>query len=96
MSTNLLEMFGDTSVDRVEAALSAMRQGRGVLVVDNADRENEGDLIYAAETMTSEQMAFMIRECSGIVSMLDAKMLQLNEAIIEARAAQEENAEAMS
>lgn len=67
MSTNLLEMFGDTSVDRVEAALSAMRQGRGVLVVDNADRENEGDLIYAAETMTSEQMAFMIRECSGIV-----------------------------
>lgn len=67
MSTNLLEMFGDNSVARVEAALDAMRKGRGVLVVDNANRENEGDLIFAAETMTSEQMAFMIRECSGIV-----------------------------
>lgn len=67
MSVNLLETFGQNSIERVEAALAAMRKGRGVLVVDNADRENEGDLIYAAETMTVEQMAFMIRECSGIV-----------------------------
>ena len=67
MSTNLLESFGQDSLERVEAALAAMRKGRGVLVVDNADRENEGDLIFAAETMTIEQMAFMIRECSGIV-----------------------------
>ncbi len=64
---NLLENFGDTFEDRVEAALSAMRRGQGVLVVDNADRENEGDLIFAAETMTVEQMAFTIREGSGIV-----------------------------
>lgn len=67
MSVNLLETFGQDSIERVEAALAAMRKGRGVLVVDNADRENEGDLIFAAETMTIEQMAFMIRECSGIV-----------------------------
>lgn len=67
MSINLLETFGDTAIDRVEAALNAMRKGRGVLVVDNANRENEGDLIFAAETMTVQQMAFMIRECSGIV-----------------------------
>ena len=67
MSINLLETFGVTAIDRVEAALNAMRKGRGVLVVDNADRENEGDLIFAAETITVEQMAFMIRECSGIV-----------------------------
>jgi len=67
MPINLLETFGVTAIDRVEAALNAMRKGRGVLVVDNADRENEGDLIFAAETMTVEQMAFMIRECSGIV-----------------------------
>lgn len=67
MSINLLETFGETAIDRVEAALNAMRKGRGVLVVDDADRENEGDLVFTAETMTIEQMAFMIRECSGIV-----------------------------
>lgn len=67
MQRNLLETFGDTFEDRVEAALSALRRGQGVLVVDNADRENEGDLIFAAETMTVEQMAFTIREGSGIV-----------------------------
>lgn len=67
MSINLLESFGSDAIERVEAALAAMRKGRGVLVVDNEDRENEGDLIFAAETMTTEQMAFMVRECSGIV-----------------------------
>lgn len=67
MSVNLLEIFGKDAIERVEAALNAMRKGRGVLVVDNADRENEGDLIFAAETMTIDQMAFMVRECSGIV-----------------------------
>ena len=64
---NLLENFGETPIDRVEAAISALKRGRGILVVDNEDRENEGDLIYAAETVTDAQMAFMIRECSGIV-----------------------------
>ena len=64
---NLLETFGIDSTARVEAAIEAMRRGRGVLVVDNENRENEGDLVFAAETMTTEQMAFTIRECSGIV-----------------------------
>ena len=64
---NLLENFGDTFEDRVEAAIAAMKKGKGVLVVDNEDRENEGDLIFAAETMTVEQMAFTVREGSGIV-----------------------------
>ncbi len=70
---NLLEPFGDTSIDRVEAAIEALKKGRGVLVVDNENRENEGDLIYAAETVTDEQMAFMIRECSGIVCVCISK-----------------------
>ena len=78
---NLLEPFGDTSIERVEAAIEALKKGRGVLVVDNENRENEGDLIYAAETVTDEQMAFMIRECSGIVcvciSKEQAKKMQL-------------------
>lgn len=67
MSINLLENFGKDAIERVEAALNSMRKGRGVLVVDDANRENEGDLIFAAETMTVDQMAFMVRECSGIV-----------------------------
>ena len=70
---NLLEPFGDTSIERVEAAIEALKKGRGVLVVDNENRENEGDLIYAAETVTDEQMAFMIRECSGIVCVCISK-----------------------
>lgn len=66
MSQSLLRQFGD-SHQRVERALEALRAGRGVLVTDNEDRENEGDLIYAAESLTEAQMALLIRECSGIV-----------------------------
>ena len=64
--TSLLQRFGDPRL-RVEHALTALRDGGGVLLVDDEDRENEGDLIYAAEHITSAQMALMIRECSGIV-----------------------------
>lgn len=63
--TSLAE-FGDAT-QRVENALEALKEGRGVLLLDDENRENEGDLIYSAEHLTSEQMAFMIRECSGIV-----------------------------
>jgi 3,4-dihydroxy 2-butanone 4-phosphate synthase len=51
----------------VTRAIEALRQGRGIIVTDDADRENEGDLIFAAETLTVPQMAMLIRECSGIV-----------------------------
>ncbi|EPG0368545.1 3,4-dihydroxy-2-butanone-4-phosphate synthase [Photobacterium damselae] len=66
MNQSLLAQFG-TPFERVEIALNAIRQGKGVLVVDDEDRENEGDIIFAAETLTSQQMAIMIRKCSGIV-----------------------------
>lgn len=66
MNQSLLSQYG-TSFERVEKALAALRAGLGVLVVDDEDRENEGDLIYSAEHLTNEQMALMIRECSGIV-----------------------------
>jgi 3,4-dihydroxy 2-butanone 4-phosphate synthase len=65
-SQNLLAQFG-SSFERVENALKSLRGGNGVLVTDDEQRENEGDLIFAAETMTVAQMAMMIRECSGIV-----------------------------
>jgi len=62
----LLSRFGN-STQRVERALKALRHGHGILLVDDEDRENEGDLIYSAEHLTAKQMALMIRECSGIV-----------------------------
>ncbi|MDW7552359.1 3,4-dihydroxy-2-butanone-4-phosphate synthase [Azospirillum brasilense] len=62
-------------------AVEAIRQGGGVVVVDDEDRENEGDVIYAAETITAEQMALLIREGSGIVCLIltdaDARRLDL-------------------
>jgi len=66
MNQSLLSPYGDPKA-RVERALKALCQGLGVLVVDDEDRENEGDLIFAAETLTESQMAMLIRECSGIV-----------------------------
>ncbi len=44
-----------------------MQQGKGILLVDDEHRENEGDLIYSAEKMTKKDMALMIREYSGIM-----------------------------
>ena len=52
---------------RIEQALKDIRQGKPVLVMDDFDRENEADLIIAAETLTVEIMACMIRDGSGIV-----------------------------
>lgn len=66
MNQLLADNFG-TPRERVESGLAALRQGRGVLVTDNENRENEGDLIFAAQTLTEPQMAMLIRECSGIV-----------------------------
>ncbi|MBE4601492.1 3,4-dihydroxy-2-butanone-4-phosphate synthase [Vibrio navarrensis] len=64
--SSLLAEFGD-AITRVEKALLALQQGRGVLLLDDEDRENEGDIIYSVDHLTTEQMALMIRECSGIV-----------------------------
>ncbi|KAA6122995.1 3,4-dihydroxy-2-butanone-4-phosphate synthase [Cupriavidus cauae] len=52
---------------RIEQALQAMREGRPVVLMDDHDRENEADLIVAAERLTPGNMAMLIRECSGIV-----------------------------
>ncbi|EMD78191.1 3,4-dihydroxy-2-butanone-4-phosphate synthase [Vibrio sp. RM-44-3] len=64
--SSLLAEFGDP-ITRVENAIIALKEGRGVLLLDDEDRENEGDIIYSVEHLTNEQMALMIRECSGIV-----------------------------
>ncbi|MEI9951612.1 MAG: 3,4-dihydroxy-2-butanone-4-phosphate synthase [Pseudomonadota bacterium] len=53
--------------DNVRAAISAIAKGEIVVVVDDAARENEGDLILAAEHATPEKIAFMIRHTSGVL-----------------------------
>ncbi|WP_273495829.1 3,4-dihydroxy-2-butanone-4-phosphate synthase [Rikenella microfusus] len=76
----LLAGYG-TSAQRVERAAAALKEGRGILLTDNENRENEGDLIFAASRMTVEQMALTIRACSGIVCLCmpeeKAEMLDL-------------------
>ena len=67
MNQSILSAFGATGEERVINALNAFKQGNGVLVLDDEDRENEGDLIFPAETITPEQMAKLIRYGSGIV-----------------------------
>lgn len=55
------------NLGNVEDAIKAFADGEFVLVVDNEDRENEGDLIIAAEKVTAEQIAFMVRYTSGLI-----------------------------
>lgn len=78
MNQSSLSQFGN-SIERVEKALHALRNGRGILVTDDEDRENEGDLIFSAESLTHSQMAMLIRECSGIVCLClpDEKVREL-------------------
>lgn len=66
MNQTLLSEFG-SPLERVERALEALRAGKGVMVLDDENRENEGDMVFVAETMTTEQMAMSIRHGSGIV-----------------------------
>jgi len=65
--SNLLTTFGNSYRERVSRAIEDLRSGKGVLLVDDENRENEGDIIFAAENLTVPGMALMIRECSGIV-----------------------------
>ena len=53
----------------IENAIDAIAGGEAVVVVDDANRENEGDLIIAAEKTTPETMAFMVRHTSGVICM---------------------------
>ena len=64
---------------RLTRALAALRAGRPVILMDDFDRENEADLIVAAEKVDVATMALLIRECSGIVCLClsDARLRQL-------------------
>jgi 3,4-dihydroxy 2-butanone 4-phosphate synthase/GTP cyclohydrolase II len=51
----------------IELAVADIAAGRPVVVVDDEDRENEGDLIFAAQSATADLVTFMIRECGGLI-----------------------------
>src|SRR5437764_11436967 len=55
------------ALDSIESAIAAIAAGELVVVVDDTDRENEGDLIMAASRAAPEKVAFMIRHTSGII-----------------------------
>lgn len=67
MSTSETSEPQDIELDSVERAIADIAAGKAVVVVDDEDRENEGDLIFAAELATPELMAFMVRHSSGYV-----------------------------
>ncbi|HZI13965.1 MAG TPA: 3,4-dihydroxy-2-butanone-4-phosphate synthase, partial [Myxococcus sp.] len=60
-------MSHDNEISSIEDAIRDIRAGKFVVVADDEDRENEGDLIMAAELVTPEHLAFMVRHTSGIV-----------------------------
>ena len=56
-----------TTFDPIESVITDLRKGKMVIVVDDADRENEGDIIFAAEKATPQNLSFMVRYTSGVV-----------------------------
>src|SRR5881396_1924690 len=56
-----------TAIDSIEAVIEDLRKGQMVIVVDDADRENEGDLIMAAEHATAEAINFMAKHGRGLI-----------------------------
>ncbi|CAL4318472.1 3,4-dihydroxy-2-butanone-4-phosphate synthase [Buchnera aphidicola] len=66
MKKKLLKEFGN-SKNRVLTAIRELKHGNGIILIDNENRENEGDLVFSSEMMTIKQMAFSIRYGSGII-----------------------------
>ncbi|AEO07885.1 3,4-dihydroxy-2-butanone-4-phosphate synthase [Buchnera aphidicola] len=79
MNRILPSKFG-TSIERVQKSILALQSGQGIIILDDETRENEGDLVFACENMTVEQMALTIRYGSGIVCLCitESKRQQLN------------------
>lgn len=57
----------DFKLSSIEAALEDFKEGKFVIVVDDEDRENEGDLIIAAEKITPEKVNFMLKNARGVL-----------------------------
>ncbi len=68
------------SQKNIANAIKALQNGTGIIITDDKNRENEADIIFHANTITNEQMALLIRECSGIVCLCltSQKVKELN------------------
>jgi 3,4-dihydroxy 2-butanone 4-phosphate synthase/GTP cyclohydrolase II len=66
-AARVAEPQASVAMDSIDMALAELAAGRPVIVVDDEDRENEGDLIFAASKATTELVAFMIRHTSGYI-----------------------------
>ena len=65
-----------TAIERVTRALDEIRAGRMVILVDDEDRENEGDLVFAAELVTPEAINFMATHARGLICLaMDDRMI---------------------
>lgn len=66
--------------NKIKNACDALQKGKGIILVDDEDRENEGDLIFPAETISQQQVNQLIQDCSGIVCLCITNQLakQLN------------------
>ncbi|HEY4175678.1 MAG TPA: 3,4-dihydroxy-2-butanone-4-phosphate synthase [Kofleriaceae bacterium] len=65
-----------TAIDRVTKALEEIRAGKMVILVDDEDRENEGDLVFAAELITPEHINFMATHARGLICLaMDDRMI---------------------
>jgi 3,4-dihydroxy 2-butanone 4-phosphate synthase/GTP cyclohydrolase II len=71
-----MTLSSSTSIERVTRALEDIRAGKMVILVDDEDRENEGDLVFAAELVTPELINFMATHARGLICLaMDDKMI---------------------
>ena len=76
LERDLPTVDGAVRMDPIESAIEAIRRGEAIIVVDDEDRENEGDLIFAASAATPALTAFMIRYTSGYICVgMDGEIL---------------------
>src|SRR5580765_3836583 len=64
---SLLSLFGKNSQERIKNGIISLKKGQGIILIDDINRENEGDLIFGCESLTVEQIALTIRYGSGII-----------------------------
>lgn len=62
-----LEPFGKSFIERIGYACESLSAGKGVVLVDDEDRENEGDLIFSAAKLSIADVNQLIQDCSGII-----------------------------
>lgn len=77
---SLLARYGETPIERVRRATEELRAGKCIILVDDEDRENEGDLVFAAEHASPELINFMAKEGRGLIclTLTDERLKRLD------------------